>query len=124
MIFKIFTIGVSLVFLSNVVLAEGTQSGRQLVKPCKSCHFFKEKSGNSGPHLFKLIGRQIGSVEDYPYSKALLKIGGEWEELKLAKFLNDPKAFAPGTKMNFSGFKNMKRAKIAASYFAGLSARQ
>jgi cytochrome c len=124
MISKICTIGVSLVFLSNVVFAEGTQSGRQLVRPCKACHFFKEKSGKSGPHLFKLIGRQIGSVEGYPYSKALLKIGGEWEELRLAKFLNDPKAFAPGTKMNFSGFKNMKSAKIAAEYFAQLSGRQ
>jgi len=124
MISKICTIGVSLVFLSNVVFAEGTQSGRQLVRPCKACHFFKEKSGKSGPHLFKLIGREVGSVEGYPYSKALLKIGGKWEELRLAKFLNDPKAFAPGTQMNFPGFKNMERAKMATAYFSQLSARQ
>ena len=124
MIFKIWIMGTALVFLSNVVLAEGVLSGRQLVKPCKVCHFYKEKKGKSGPHLFKLIGRPVSSVEGYPYSKALLKIDGEWQELRLAKFLNDPQAFAPGTTMNFSGFKNMERAKVAASYFAGLSARQ
>jgi len=124
MIFKIWIMGAALVFISNVALAEDALSGRQLVKPCKTCHFYKEKKGKFGPHLFKLIGRPVSSVEGYPYSTALLKIGGEWQEHRLTKFLNDPQAFAPGTTMNFSGFKNMKRAKIAASYFAGLSARQ
>jgi len=94
------------------------------LNPARSAIFIKKKKGKSGPHLFKLIDRPVSSVEGYPYSKALLKIGGEWQELRLAKFLNDPQAFAPGTTMNFSGFKNIKRAKIAASYFAGLSARQ
>jgi len=116
--------GAALVFISNVALAEDALSGRQLVKPCKTCHFYKEKKGKFGPHLFKLIGRPVSSVEGYPYSKALLKIGGEWEELRLAKFLNDPKAFAPGTQMNFPGFKNMESAKMAAAYFSQLSARQ
>ena len=46
-----------------------------------------------------VFGRKAGSVPDYSYSAALKDSGITWDDKTLDKWLTDPQAFVPGTKM-------------------------
>ena len=58
--------------------------GEKVFKKCAACHsIVKGGKNNIGPALYNVVGRQIGAVSDYKYSKALSRYGKEWtfEEL-------------------------------------------
>ena len=60
-----------------------------------------------------MINRPKANVEGFAYSKALAEYGGKWGYEELAAFLYKPKQFVKGTKMNFTGLKNVQdRANI------------
>ena len=84
--------------------------GAQVYKTCALCHSF-EKNG-AGPKHAGLIGRIAGSVPDYRYSPALQKSGIVWNEATLDKWLADPQALVPGTKMFFNVDSAQDRADV------------
>ena len=45
------------------------------------------------------MNRKIASDGFARYSESLRKIGGTWDKEKLARFITDPAAFAPGSGM-------------------------
>ena len=46
--------------------------GEKVFKKCAACHsIVKGGKNNIGPALYNVVGRKIGIVEDYKYSKAL-----------------------------------------------------
>ena len=57
----------------------------------------------TGPPLTGVIGRRAGSLPDYPYSEALRASGLVWDAKTLARFIADPQAVAPGSRMIFAG---------------------
>ncbi len=62
-----------------------------------------------------MVGRKVASFPGFDYSDSLKKLGGDWTYEKLNKWITDPKAVAPDTKMIFPGEKNPhKRADILA----------
>ena len=66
-----------------------------------------------GPNLWSVLGRNIGSVSDYKYSKALVTYGKEWTFAEMNGFLIKPSAHIKGTKMAFAGLKKEKdRASV------------
>jgi len=77
--------------------------GKFLAKQCQGCHTFEPDGASGiGPNLHGIVGRPIGSVEGYEYSEALTAKDGEWTADTLAKFVQDPEAFAPGTAMQLN----------------------
>lgn len=72
--------------------------GRQLFdERCSSCHAL---DGNKvGPMLGGVVGRRAGSAAGYQYSAALKDAGLTWSADNLDRWLTDPRAFIPGTKM-------------------------
>lgn len=71
---------------------------------CTSCHFFGETEGNKvGPNLYGVLGRPAGSKADYMYSDAMKAQKFKWDEKRLDKWLTNPKAMVPGTKMSYPG---------------------
>lgn len=90
--------------------------GENVFKKCKACHQVGPKAKNSsGPQLNAIVGRTMGGVEDFKYSKAFvaaMEEGRVWDETSLAEFLAAPKKYFKGTKMAFSGLK--KEEDIAA----------
>lgn len=87
------------------------------MRGCKSCHQLERDRNGTGPHLIGVVGRPIGGVDGFKYSDALLGLneaGEVWSEAALVEWLEDPKAFADGTKMNFKVRDADDRALIAA----------
>ena len=100
--------------------ADLIKAGEKVFKKCKACHKVGEGAKNgSGPHLNGLIGRTMGSVEGFKYSKvftAAQEEGRIWDEAELAAFLAKPKAYMKGTKMAFSGLKKEADLTAIAAY--------
>ena len=84
--------------------------GAQVYKTCALCHAF-EKNG-AGPKHAGVVGRTAGTVPDYRYSPALQKSGIVWTEATLDKWLADPQALVPGTKMFFNLDSAQDRADV------------
>jgi len=51
------------------------------------------------------VDRAIGGVDGFGYSDVLASSDEAWTIENLQAFLEDPKGWAPGTKMSFSGLK-------------------
>ena len=98
---------------AELVANGDADKGKKVFGKCKSCHKLTDGENGIGPHLFNIIDREIASVSDFDYSNALKEISGKWDQESLGQFLSNPKKYAAGTKMNFSGLKKAKdRANI------------
>ena len=99
----------------NALMAMGDiATGEKVFKKCAACHsIVKGGKNNIGPALYNVVGRQIGSVSDYKYSKALSEYGKEWSFEELNGYLIKPAKWIKGTKMAFAGLKKEKdRASV------------
>ncbi len=99
----------------SVLLALGDiDHGKSIFKKCVACHSIAQEGGNKiGPKLYNVVGRTVGSLSDYKYSKALASYGKEWTFEELNGFLIKPSKWIKGTKMAFAGLKKEKdRASV------------
>ena len=88
--------------------------GEKVFKKCAACHsIVKGGKNNIGPALYNVVGRQIGVVNDYKYSKALSGYGKEWTFEELNGYLTKPAKWIKGTKMAYAGLRKEKdRASV------------
>ena len=89
-------------------------TGEKVFKKCAACHsIIKGGKNNIGPALYNVVGRKVGSVSDYKYSKALLQYSKEWTIEELNGYLIKPAKWIKGTKMAFAGLRKEKdRASV------------
>lgn len=82
------------------------EKGAKISKACAACHSF-EKGGatKQGPNLWGIVGVAKGHVAGFAYSDDLIAKGGNWDYDSLNHFLEKPKRYISGTKMNFAGLK-------------------
>ncbi|MDC1129311.1 cytochrome c family protein [Candidatus Pelagibacter sp.] len=89
-------------------------SGEKIFKKCVACHSINKGGKNKiGPALYNVVGRTVGGVNDYKYSKTLASYGKEWTFEELNGFLEKPASYLKGTKMSYAGLRKEKdRASI------------
>ena len=89
-------------------------TGEKVFKKCAACHsIVKGGKNNIGPALYNVVGRKVGVVNDYKYSKALSGYGKEWTFEELNGYLLKPAKWIKGTKMAFAGLRKEKdRASV------------
>ena len=89
-------------------------SGEKVFKKCAACHSINKGGKNKiGPALYNVVGRAVGGVDDYKYSKALASYGKEWTFEELNGFLTKPSSYLKGTKMSYAGLRKEKdRASV------------
>lgn len=86
--------------------------GETLYQACQACHSIDDN--DLGPRHRGVVGRRAGSVADYSYSKALMTSGLTWDEATLDRWLTNPSALVPGTKMFFQMSDAQQRADVIA----------
>ena len=79
---------------------------------CGGCHSIEKN--RIGPRHKGVLGRKSGTQPDYAYSKALKEAGLTWDEKNLDRWIADPRATVPGTKMATRVSDPMRRADIIA----------
>ena len=94
--------------VSQPVRAAGDPAaGEQVFRKCLPCHAVGPGAKNKvGPELNGLDGRHSGTAPGYSYSDVNKKSGVVWGEQTFKKYIHDPRAMIPGTKMIFPGIKN------------------
>ena len=78
---------------------------------CSGCHE-PAFGAAAGPDLRGVIGSEIASHKNFPYSAALTGKKGRWTKENLNAFLTDPEQFAPGTTMRLPALDDETRAEI------------
>jgi cytochrome c len=86
--------------------------GKTLYQACQACHSIDDN--DLGPKHRGVVGRPAGSIADYAYSAALKNSGLTWDEATLDRWLTNPSALVPGTKMFFQVADAQNRADIVA----------
>ena len=89
-------------------------TGEKVFKKCAACHsIVKGGKNNIGPALYNVVGRKVGVISDYKYSKALSGYDKEWSFEELNGYLIKPAKWIKGTKMAFAGLRKEKdRASV------------
>ena len=100
----------------EIILASADpEKGAKVFSKCKACHKIADGANGIGPHLYNVVGREIAAISNYGYSGTLAEMGGVWDANALNGFLENPKEYAPGTKMGFAGLKKeTDRANLIA----------
>ena len=88
--------------------------GEKVFKKCAACHSIVKGGKNAiGPALYNVVGRKVGVIEGYKYSKALLAYDKNWTFEELNGFLIKPAKWIKGTKMAYAGLRKEKdRASV------------
>jgi len=87
---------------TNGIEIEGACEGSMA---CSTCHVVVDEEGtliagrnpniNTGPNLYGIVGRTVGSVEDFRYSESLMEVGAEdglgqaWNEEHFVGYVQD-----------------------------------
>jgi cytochrome c len=106
---------------SGVQMSGDPVKGETEFKKCQVCHTLEVGKNKVGPSLHKIIGRAAGTVEGFNYSKANRESGVVWSEQNMWEYLENPKAFMPGTKMAFAGIKDPQKRADLIAYLQGHS---
>ena len=100
--------------IAAIMSSGDASSGEKIFKKCAACHSIAKGGKNKiGPALYNVVGRKIGEVADYKYSKALAAYGKEWNFEELNGFVINAAKWIKGTKMAYAGLRKEKdRASV------------
>ena len=103
------------VAFADVFSAADAGAGERLWRQCSACHKVEDGANGTGPHLYSVVGRDVGSVDGYAYSGNLVAVADVWTPENLNGFLENPSGYAPGTKMSYRGMGDIEdRANLIA----------
>jgi cytochrome c len=108
---KVFVLAAAALAASiGVAQAQDASAGETTFnRQCKACHALGAGARNLvGPVLNGLDGRKSGSVDNYSYSDANKNSGITWSDATFKKYIENPAAMIPKTKMAFAGVKAEK----------------
>lgn len=106
--------------LATLIAEADLGKGAKVFGKCKACHKIEDGANATGPHLYGVVGRGVGSVDGFGYSGKLVAVADAWTAENLDAFLTSPKKFAPGTKMSFGGLKKDKDRAALIAYLDSL----
>jgi cytochrome c len=96
--------------------------GEQIFKTCHICHDVGPTAkAKVGPPLNGVVGRAWASWPGYSYSQGLKdgkEKGNVWTVEMLNKWLENPRALVPGTKMIFAGLKTAEQRADVIAYLS------
>ncbi len=101
--------------LEELIAAADVGKGAKVFGKCRACHKIEDGANATGPHLYGVVGRDVGTADGFGYSGSLVAVADVWSAENLNAFLENPRGYAPGTSMSFSGLKKAEdRANLIA----------
>ncbi len=107
------------VSFADLLATADVGKGEKVFKKCAACHKLDDGANATGPYLFGLVDREVGTASGFGYSGALP--AGTWTTDALNAFLTKPADYAPGTSMSFSGLKKDKDRANLIAYLATIN---
>jgi len=109
--------------VGDLLAKASIDKGKSTAKQCELCHTLTKGGPNRiGPNLWNIVGGARGEDRGgFAFSDAMKKKGGKWTYDELFKFLKNPQAYIPGTKMTFAGVDNDQRRADVIAYLRTLS---
>ena len=105
----------------TIVLADcDAEAGKKQYNKCAACHSTEPGVQLMGPSLHGLIGREVGSAEDFTYSLAMEEADFTWSAQTLDAFLASPSSEVPGTSMPFGGIRKPDQRAALVCYIESL----
>ncbi len=90
-------------------------AGERLWRQCAACHVNDQERNGTGPHLVGIVGRGKGDVDGFNYSEFFVGNDDVWTPEALSAFIENPRGYAPGTRMSYNGMSNAEdRANLIA----------
>ena len=95
----------------------GMDPGEVLFGECRDCHNFAEGAGpgRKAPNLWGVYGRTAATAPGWDYTPELRASGIVWTETTMEKWLRNPGALVPGTKMDFQ-VPNEEQRELVLEY--------
>jgi len=109
------------VSFDELMAAADVGKGAKVFKKCSACHKLEDGDNSTGPYLYGVVGRAVGTADGFSgYSAAMAGFGGDWTDERLDEFLANPKSFVSGTSMSFSGLKKQSDRVNLIAYLDSL----
>jgi cytochrome c len=106
----------------GVALVDLVAQGKDAFQMCNGCHVVEAGApSGAGPNLNGVVGRQVGSVEFYPYSDALASADFVWDNATLDRYLANPVGYLPGTDMVAGAVRDGTSRAAIIAYLADQS---
>ena len=97
--------------------AQDAAAGSKDFLVCRACHQIGPNAKIAiGPVLNGVVGRKAGTFPGFEYSDANKNSGITWTPEELDKYLENPQAIVPHTKMIFPGLKDEQKRKDIIAY--------
>ena len=106
---------------ATIYASADVAKGEKVFGKCKACHKLGDGENGTGPHMYQVVGRAVDGVPGYGYSGALSAVADVWSPENLNGFLENPKKYAPGTKMGFAGLKKIEDRANVIAYLATIN---
>ena len=108
-----------LAMVSARAMAQDAAAGEKDFVICRACHEIGPGAKILvGPPLNGVVGRKAGTYPGFDYSAANKNSGITWTKEELTKYLADPQAVVPGTKMIFPGLHNPQQVQDVIAYLS------
>lgn len=103
---------------ATLLAAADVDKGARLFRQCSACHKLEAGANGTGPYLYGVVNRPKGAADGFGYSATLAGMGGEWTPENLSGFIENPRGYAPGTSMSYSGMRDAEDRANLIAYLA------
>jgi len=110
--------------VTPLLASANVDNGRQIAqRACASCHSFNEGGRQGvGPNLWGIVGAKHAHAEGFNYSAALRAMADKpWTYEELNAWIANPRAYAPGNRMSFSGLASLQQRADLIAYLRSIS---
>jgi cytochrome c len=110
--------------ITPLLASANAQNGQQVAqRQCASCHTFNEGGRNGvGPNLFGIVGAKHAHVDGFNYSGAIRGMADKpWTYEELNAWIANPRGYAPGNRMSYSGLSNVQQRADLIAYLRSIS---
>ncbi len=98
------------------------ERGQRMFQMCAGCHGLAEgEFSPGGPSLYGVAGRNVGSIDGFPYTQAMANKPEVWSVEHMNTFIAAPQSVYPGTSMAYTGLNNPEDRAALIAFIASKS---